>query len=336
MKVLITGATGQTGAWLCHYLIDNRPDVEIHCTKRWRSDMSNTGYFKNKVHWHLVDLIEENSVRELIADVRPDKIFHYAAESYVKQSWDEPWKYTEQNVKPIINIQNAILGVNNIRSYDARHRRLIYNPKVFVALSSEQYGLVKHGTMITEETLIAPASPYGATKVMCENLCEIAWRSYGMNFLRIRTFNNESPFRGEIFVTANFIKQVVMMEKGLQDKVLYVGNIDSVRDWTDSRDQVRAAWLATEKCDPNEVYQICSGKAYTIRKFIEKIQEIAKVEFEVKVDPNRIRPNDVTWLLGSPSKFKEVTGWEPEYDFMDQTVPEMMKYWRSKILLPSS
>lgn len=330
-KVLITGATGQTASFLVEYILKEHPEYEIHCTKRWRSDMSNCSTFKDKVVWHLVDLVEENSVRELFFDVKPDKVFHYAAESYVKQSWNEPWKYTEQNVKPIINFQNSILAINNIRSYDARHRRLSYNPFVFVALSSEEYGLVDHGTLITEETKIEPASPYGATKVMCENLCLIAYKSYGLNFLRIRTFNNESRRRGRIFVTGNFVDQVVRMEKGLQEKILYVGNVDSVRDWMDSRDQIKGSWLATEKCNPAEVYQICSGKGYTIGEFIERLKELSTIDFEVKIDNNRIRPNDVTWLLGDPSKFKKATGWEPEYDFMKDTVLDMMEEARKRI-----
>jgi len=220
--------------------------------------------------------------------------------------------------------------INNI-NMDSLKVKLDYNPKIFIALSSEEYGKVEDGHVITEETPLKPISPYGVSKVTADLLAYQYNESYGLNVYRFRIFNNESPRRGHIFVTGSFAKQVALMESKKIEPVLHVGNTASVRDWTDSRDVVRAVWLGLDKCEPGEVYNICSGKKHDVDEFIEKLREISSINFKIKVDENKLRPSDVTWLLGDCSKFKKVTGWEPNYDFIEDTVPEMLEYWRNKI-----
>lgn len=331
MKTLITGATGQTASYLAKYIIDNHPEYDVHCTRRWRSREENIGDFRREVIWHNCELKDLFNTHHVISKVMPDKIFVYSASSFVRDSWFQPYQYLEENTYHLLNIMNSVLMINGIDLDRSTKVKLKYNPKIFVALSSEEYGHVEHGTVIHEDMPLLPISPYGVSKVTCELFAYQYWKSYGMNVLRVRTFNHESPRRGHIFVTGSFAKQVALMEAGKIEPVLHVGNTASVRDWTDARDVVRAAWLATDMCDPNEAYNVCSGKDYTIDEFIERLREIAKIDFKIKVDENKLRPSDVTWLLGDCTKFKKATNWEPEYDFMQDTVPEMLDYWRQRI-----
>jgi len=329
-KILITGATGQTGSYLVDYILGNYKDIEIHCTRRWRSREENIVTFRKKVIWHDCELKDFFSVHNLIREIKPEKIFVFSASSFVRSSWFYPLEYMNENISHLLNVMNSVLVINNV-DLKSLTVNLKYSPKIFVALSSEEYGLVKKGEVITEETPLKPISPYGVSKVAADLSAYQYHCSYGINAFRFRIFNNESPRRGHIFVTGSFVKQVALMEAGKIEPVLHVGNTGSVRDWLDSRDAVRAIWIGLNTCLPGECYNICSGVDHNIDEFIERLRELSKIDFRIKVDENRIRPSDVTWLLGDCSKFKKVTGWKPEYDFLEDTVPEMLKYWRSRI-----
>ena len=329
-KVLITGATGQTGSYLIDYILENHHDVEIHCTRRWRSREENIQTFRDKVKWHDCEMKDLFSIYNLIEEINPEKIFVFSASSFVRSSWFYPAEYMRENIDDLLNTMNSVLMLNNI-NIDSLVVNLKYNPKIFIALSSEEYGNVKKGTVITEETPLQPISPYGCSKVAVDLLAYQYNQSYGLNTYRFRMFNNESPRRGHIFVTASFVKQVALMETGKIEPVLHVGNTASVRDWLSSKDTVKAIWIGLEKCKVGEVYNICSEKDCSVDEFIERLRELSTIDFKIKVDENRIRPSDVTWLLGDCSKFKKTTGWKPEFDFLKDTVPEMLEYWRNKI-----
>lgn len=324
-KILITGATGQVGSWLCDYLLENNIDVEIHCVRRWRSPLKNTKTFFKKVNWHIGDLVDYRDTFDIVSKIKPDYIVHFAAQSFVAVSWSQPYHTMDVNYKMQLNILEAI---RHLKEEDSN-----YDPIIHSALSSEEYGRikVKRGTKITEDFPLAPSSPYGVSKVTQEHLCKVYWESFGIKSLRLRSFNHESPRRGKEFVTANFCMQVAKMEAKLQDQILYVGNIKSVRDWSDARDIVRGIWLGLNKADPNEVYNLCSGKAHTIQQFIQRLKVLSTIDFEIRIDPSRIRPSDVDYLLGDSSKFQQVTDWKLEYDFIEDTVPEMLNTWRNNI-----
>lgn len=329
-KVLITGSTGQTASYLCEYILKNYPEWEIHCTRRWRSREENIASFRSDVKWHNCEMKDAFNVQYIINKIRPDRIFVYSAASFVRDSWLQPAEYMNENVSHLLNVMNSVLMINNV-DLDTLRVKLDYNPKIFIALSSEEYGKVPHGTRITEDTPLNPISPYGVSKVAVDLLAFQYYQSYGLNVYRFRVFNNESPRRGHIFVSASFAKQLALMEAGIIDKVLHVGNVRSTRDWTDSRDVVEAAWLGLDYCVPGDVYNICSGQKHTIEDYINRLRELTNIEFDVKVDENRIRPSDVDWLLGDCSKFKQATGWSLQYDFMKDTVPEILNYWRKRI-----
>jgi GDP-mannose 4,6-dehydratase len=332
MKVLITGATGQTACRLAEYVLENHKEYEVHCVRRWRSPEENIRQFRSKVKWHNVEMKDLFNVHHIVNTLRPERIFVYSASSYVRDSWLHPQEYISENTTHLLNVMNSVLMINNV-NLDTLKVDLKYNPKIFVALSSEEYGHVEWGTKITEEQPLLPISPYGVSKVACDLLAYQYVKSYGMNVYRFRVFNHEDVFRGHIFVSASFCKQVSLMEQNKIEPILHVGDITSVRDWSSAKDIVEATWLGLDdgKCIPGEVYNICSETKHTIEDLINRLRELSTVKFEIKVDDKRKRPSDVRWLWGDCSKFKKITGWGPKYDFLRDTVPEMLQHWRNKI-----
>ncbi len=318
MKALITGITGFAGSHLAEYLLEHQPHVEVHGTRRWRSPMDNVSHLEGKVHFHEMDMTDSNSVELVLDTVRPDFIFHLAAQSFVPTSWSAPASTFDTNVRGQINIFEAVRGLG-------------IDPVIQIACSSEEYGLVHpEETPITEENPLRPLSPYAVSKVSQDYLGYQYFQSYGIKAIRTRGFNHTGPRRGDVFVTSNFAKQLARIKAGLDEPVIRVGNLDAVRDFTDVRDTVRAYWLAVNHAKPGEVYNICSGSGITIRELLDRLIERSGVEVKIEQDPARMRPSDVEILLGDCSKFKKDTGWEPEIPF-DQTLDDIVAYWFERV-----
>ena len=182
---------------------------------------------------------------------------------------------------------------------------------------------------IRETNPLRPLSPYAVSTVGQDYLGYQYWMSWQLDCVRTRGFNHEGPRRGPVFVSSDFAKQIADIEKGRKKPFISVGNLEARRDFTDVRDMVRAYWLALEKCEPGEVYNICSGKAWTIRAVLDHLLSLTKAKIEVKQDPARLRPSDVPILLGDASKFRKATGWEPTIPF-EQTLGDMLEYWRAR------
>jgi GDP-4-dehydro-6-deoxy-D-mannose reductase len=203
--------------------------------------------------------------------------------------------------------------------------------RVHIAGSSEEYGLVlPEEVPIREENPLRPLSPYAVSKVAQDLLAYQYWQSYRLHTVRTRGFNHTGPRRGEVFVTSSFARQIAEIEKGLRDPVVLVGNLESVRDFTDVRDMVRAYWLALEQGGAGEVYNICSGRGYTARQVLDILLDLAHVKVRVQEDPARMRPSDVTLLVGDCSKFQNVTGWRPTIPF-EVTLKDLLEHWRSRV-----
>jgi GDP-4-dehydro-6-deoxy-D-mannose reductase len=154
--------------------------------------------------------------------------------------------------------------------------------------------------------------------------------SYGLRTIVTRAFNHEGPRRGEVFVTSSFAKQIAEVEKGLKPPVLFVGDLSSVRDWSDVRDVIRAYWLATEKGNPGEVYNIGSSVGREVREMLDMLLGMSNVSIKVDVDQARLRPSDVKVLVCDCTKFKELTGWKPEIPF-EKTLKDLLDYWRDRV-----
>ena len=318
MRALITGITGFAGSHLAELILASHPDVEVYGIMRWRSRTENIEGIEKRVQLVECDLRDATSVKTLLGQVRPDKIFHLAAQSYVPSSWNAPAESLTTNVIGQLNIFEAV-------------RELGIDPWIQIACSSEEYGLVHEDELPIKETNpLRPLSPYAVSKVAQDYLGYQYHMSFGLNVVRTRGFNHDGPRRGDVFVSSNFAKQLMEVEKGKRDAVIHVGNLEARRDFTDVRDMVRGYWLSLERCEAGEVYNLCSGKAYSIQEVLDRLIEISGVEVRIEKDPARLRPSDVPVLLGDYTKFKNATGWVPEIPY-DRTLADMLDYWREKI-----
>ncbi|MGB5160323.1 MAG: GDP-mannose 4,6-dehydratase [Thermoanaerobaculia bacterium] len=318
MRALITGVTGFAGSHLADYLLAEQPEVEIFGIRRWRSRMENIEHLDGRLQLRECDLRDPAAIQGVLAEVRPDYIFHLAAQSFVPASWRAPSETLMTNILGQTNIFEAV-------------RVLELDPVIQIAGSSEEYGLVLPDEVPIKETNpLRPLSPYAVSKVAQDLLAYQYFRSYGLKTVRTRGFNHTGPRRGEVFVTSNFAKQIASIEAGLREPVIRVGNLDAQRDFTDVRDMVRAYWLAVSKATHGEVYNLASGRAVTIRELLDQLLALSDTEVEVQVDPDRLRPSDVEILLGDYSKFRSDTGWEPSIP-LEQTLKDTLDYWRQKL-----
>ena len=315
-RVLVTGVTGFAGSHLVDYML-TRGDCEIYGTLRWRSRTENIEHVMDRISLIECDLRDAASTRDMLEKVRPDFIFHLAAQSFVPTSWNAPSESLTTNVIGQVNIFEAV-------------RRIGLPCRIQLACSSEEYGMVFPDEVPIKETNpLRPLSPYAVSKVAQDMLGYQYWMSWKVDSVRTRGFNHEGPRRGPVFVASDFAKQIADIEKGLKPPVLNVGNLEAQRDFTDVRDMVKAYWLALEKCEPGEVYNICTGKGWKIKDLLRHLLSLTKAKIEVKEDPARLRPSDVPILLGDNSKFVAVTGWQPTIPF-EQTLRDMLDYWRSR------
>jgi len=177
---------------------------------------------------------------------------------------------------------------------------------------------------------LRPLSPYAVSKVTQDLLGYQYFMSYELNIVRTRGFNHTGPRRPSVFVCSDFAKQIVEIEKDLCDPTIYVGRLETKRDFTDVRDMVRGYWLALEKGIPGEVYNICSGKGYKIGEILDMLLGMTSNHIKVKKDSARMRPSDVPVLVGDSTKFRKQTGWKPEIPF-EKTLKDIMEYWRERI-----
>ena len=316
-KVLITGITGFVGSHLAEYLLNK--DIEVCGTARWRSKTENIEHIKNKLNLKEADMRDAHSLELVIKEIEPDYVFHLAAQSFVPMSWRAPADTLETNIIGTAHLFEAL-------------RKSKSDPVIQVAGSSEEYGFVHPDELpIRETNPLRPLSPYAVSKVAEDRLAYQYYKSYGLKTVITRAFNHEGPRRGEVFVTSNFSKQVAEIEKGKRKPIIHVGNLNAQRDFSDVRDIVRAYWLAVNKCEYGEVYNICSEKARKIQSVLDLLLSLSKAKnIQVKQDQDRMRPSDVEVLQGDCSKFKEKTGWKPEISF-EKTMEDLLNYWRQKV-----
>jgi GDP-4-dehydro-6-deoxy-D-mannose reductase len=315
-KVLVTGVTGFAGSHLVDYML-TRGDCEIVGIQRWRSRTENIEHFADRITLLECDLRDATSTFDTVSKVRPDWIFHLAAQSFVPTSWSAPTESLTTNVLAQVNIFEAV-------------RRLKLPCRIQLACSSEEYGMVFPDEVpIRETNPLRPLSPYAVSKVAQDMLGYQYWMSWKVDSVRTRGFNHEGPRRGPVFVASDFAKQIADIEKGRKPPVLHVGNLEARRDFTDVRDMVKAYVLALEKCEPGEAYNICRGRAWSIREVLDLLLGLTKAKIEVRQDPARLRPSDVPILLGDNSKFVRATGWQPAIPF-ERTLADMLEHWRSR------
>ncbi len=326
VKALITGMTGMVGSHLADYLLENT-DWEIHGMQRWRSPLNNIMHLmtrinnKDRIFVHYGDLNDQSSLINVLNEVKPDYVFHLAAQSYPMTSF----------TAPIDTLNTNILGT--CRLLESVHI-LSMKPIIHVCASSEVFGRVpKEKVPINEECSFHPASPYAISKVGTDLLGRYYAEAYDMTIMTTRMFTHTGPRRGDVFHESTFAKQIAMIEAGFQEPVIKVGNLDSLRTYADVRDAVRAYYMLVT-CNPikGEYYNI--GGSYTckvgdtLNTLISFSDMSDKIKYEVV--PERLRPIDADLQIPDCEKFRTHTGWEPQYTF-EQTMRDLLNYWRERI-----
>jgi len=318
MKVLITGITGMVGSHLADYILANQPGVEILGLIRWRSPLDNIQHIHEKISLHQADLRDLNSLIVLLDKVKPDWIFHLAAQSYVTVSFNAPADTLHTNIIGTTNLLDAL-------------RILKLDPKIHICSSSEVYGQVtKEEIPIKETNPFRPTSPYAVSKVGEDMIALQYFLSYNLKTVRTRMFTHTGARRGDVFAESAFAKQIAEIEAGVRSNPIKVGNLDSVRTFADVRDAVRAYWLLLEKCPPGEVYNIGGNRTMTVGEMLDILKGMAKCRIEHEVDPALLRPSDVTLQIPDTSKFRKATGWEPEIP-LDVTLRDLLDYHRYRV-----
>lgn len=316
MKSLITGITGFVGSHLAELLL--KEGHSVYGISRFYNGNDNLENIKKDLNLYSLDLLDEANLFGLISEIRPDYIFHLAAQSFVPVSWKSPNETLEPNIIGSYNLFEAV-------------RKAELDCVIQIAGSSEEYGLVlQNESPIDENQILRPLSPYAVSKITMGYSAYQHYRSYGTKIIRTRAFNHEGPRRGEGFVISNFAKQIAEIEKGKRTRLSH-GNLEAVRDFTDVRDVVRAYLLAVKKCHPAMIYNISSGIGYKIEDVLQKLLKLTKQKsVPLKEDPSRMRPSDVPVLIGDSTRFRLQTDWKPEISF-DKILKDTLDYWRVRV-----
>ena len=328
-KALITGVTGMVGSHLSDYLIENT-DWDIHGMCRWRSPLINLENHisrineSNKFFLHYADLRDPISIDSVMKTVKPDYIFHLAAQSFPKTSFASPLDTYDTN------IQGTEAVLNSARNFCS-------SAIIHICSSSEVFGRVaKDKLPIDEDCGFHPASPYAISKVATDLIGRYYAEAYDMSVMTTRMFTHTGPRRGDVFAESSFAKQLALIEAGKQQPKLLVGNLDSLRTWADVRDAVRAYYmLVTVDPIPGEYYNIGGTYTCSVDEMLNKLIEISGLDVTVVVDSNRLRPIDADLQVPNTSKFTSHTGWKPIISF-EQTMTDLLNYWRNRVLIDKS
>lgn len=320
-KVLITGIAGFAGSHLADLLLE-KENIEIYGLKRWNIErLRNIRHLLDNPRVILLDcdITDPIGVRNIVETVKPDKVFHLAAESFVSPSWHHPSHYMDVNFKGTVNFLDAFRDVG-------------INPRFLIPGSGEEYGeIYEHELPINEETTLRPVNPYAVSKIAQDLIGYVYFKSYGSNVIRTRAFNHEGPRRDYVFGIPWYAYQIARIEVEKQKPILTHGHIDDRRNFTHIRDLVEAYFLAMERCEPGELYLIGHenpDNIHTYREIIETLLSMSSVKgIQTKEDPQLVRPTAVPRLIGDTSKFRALTGWEPKIS-LQKTLEETLDYWR--------
>jgi len=317
MKILITGGSGFVASHLVDYLVNLKEKHHIYVLVRQRSDDTQLNRMDHldKIQVIKGDLTDYVRVFQILSKVKPDKIFHLAAHSFVKYSFEDPTGSLTNNIIAQLNLLEAV-------------RQAGLNPIIHIAGSSEEYGLVYEDELPIKETnSLRPLSPYAVSKVTQEMMGYQYHKSYGMKIVLTRAFNHEGAGRGRQFFLPTICEQVARAEAGWTPKIIEIGDLTPTRDITHVKDMVHAYWLATEKCQFGEPYNIGSDVEISMQKLLDLVLTQSDKKFTVKPDSSRMRPSEVTRLRCDSTKFREITGWQPKLMIHD-VVSDTLEYWR--------
>jgi len=304
-EILVTGAAGFAGSHLVDRLSGDGADLVA-----WHRPGGAPARTVPRTRWEAVDLLDADAVAAAIARLRPSAVYHCAGAAHVGRSWDSSESTFATNVRGTHHLLQALEGAG------ADSRVLIPSSALVYANANEA---------LTEEHPLLPGSPYALSKLAQEMLGRRTNGPLGVTIAR--SFNHVGPRQDPQFVASGFARRIADIEKGRWDPEISVGNLDACRDLTDVRDTVRAYTLILERGTPGRPYNVCSGRAITMRHLLDLLLARARVPVTVKVDPARYRPNDTPLLLGDPSRLHADLGWTAEIP-LEQTLDDLLEYWR--------
>lgn len=328
-RVLITGITGMVGSHLADYILTHT-DWDIYGMCRWRSPLDNVEHLlpranqKDRLFFLYGDLRDSSSLRTAVKASRPDFVFHLAAQSYPRTSFDAPIDTLDTNILGTMRLLEEI-------KFFKQEKRL--NPVIHICSSSEVFGRVpREFVPIKEGVSFHPASPYAISKVGTDLVGRYYAEAYGLKTVTTRMFTHTGPRRGDVFAESTFAKQIAMIEAKMLPPIVKVGNLDSMRTWADVRDAVRAYYmLVTIKPTPGEYYNIGGSFSCTVGDMLKHLISISKIrKIRIKTDTDRLRPIDADLQIPDTSKFRNHTGWEPKITF-EKTMKDLLDYWRKKV-----
>lgn len=325
-RVLITGITGMVGSHLADYLLE-QTNWDIVGLCRWRSPMDNLGHLagrinaKDRITLLYGDLRDTLSIQAAVATSRPDYVFHLAAQSFPRTSFDAPLDTMDTNIQGTVRVLDALKE---------------HAPKavIHVCASSEVFGRVRKEMLpIDEECSFHPASPYAISKVGTDLVGRFYAEAYGMTIMTTRMFTHTGPRRGDVFAESTFAKQIAMIERRLIPPVVKVGNLQSLRTVADVRDAVRAYHLlVTVNPVGGAYYNIGGTHSCTVGDILDSLLAFSprKPEIRIEVDPERLRPIDADLQIPNTAKFEAHTGWKPQIPH-EKTLRDLLDYWRDRI-----
>jgi GDP-4-dehydro-6-deoxy-D-mannose reductase len=315
VRVLITGIAGFVGSHLAELLLRTGEEVFGICLPG--ESLENIRHIKKEVHLTDCDITDFDRLSSVVSRINPDEVYHLAAFSAVGKSFSQPLSVIETNFRGTLHLLEIL-------------RNSRRKPRILIIGSSDMYGRVKPKDIpITEEKSLLPVSPYGSSKAACDLLAYQFFQSYGVQAIRARAFNHAGPRQGLGFVVPDFASQIAKIEAGILPPVIKVGNLSSRRDISDVRDVVRAYRLLMKKGKAGEAYNICSGKAQSIKRVLKTLISLSKKKIREKTDEKKNRPAEIPVLAGDHSKIRRTTGWKPKIP-IQTTLTDTLNFWRRK------
>ncbi len=307
-RCLITGCGGFIGSYLASLLVDN--GYEVYGTVHRNTDKLE--HLKDRITILPCDISDASRVDEIVLEVKPDYVFHLAAQSLIMSSWQDPEGTFKTNIMGTVHLLDGI-------------RKAGISPVVQVLCSSAEYGFnSQDGTSIKETEEFKPCSPYGVSKVGQDMVATLYWRTYGMKIIRVRPFYIVGPGKATD-ACADFAQGIVSIEKG-EAEALSTGNLEATRDVVDVRDCTRAILLLMEQGVPGEVYNICSGRGYKLREILDKLLSFTSSKVTIRQTTEKMRPSEGTTLVGDNTKLRHLS-WNPEVT-IEKTLSDILDYCR--------
>jgi GDP-4-dehydro-6-deoxy-D-mannose reductase len=313
MRALVIGGGGFAGRHLIEKLLQNT-GLDVFGTKL---KGENTDEFFG-IDFSELNIIEPDAVLSVIDRIKPDFVYHLAAQSSAALAWKLPKKTFDVNVGGTLNILEAL-------------KKTAFKGRLLFIGSAEEYGkIIPECLPISESCETQPTNIYALSKLTAERLCLLYKQVHSLDVICVRAFNHIGPFQGESFAASDFSKQLIEIEKRLKEPAVHVGNLEAVRDFTDVRDVVRAYMLLMEKGFSGEVYNVGGGTVCSVRKILELLIKLSGIKAEIIIDKSRLRPTDTPEYYADISKLVRHTGFSHEYA-LERTLKDVLDYWRKKV-----